>query len=142
MLVRRSSCGVLAKRNGFKNERPAGIYEQKGHTGLVRRWWWLQILIGGVLLLYVAERVLLSSQDPVFIPSVLLIGAFLVPVVFVTCLYEYLPDWGVPLSPVATCFVWGEAIGTVVAGALEFGTLLSLGWSKPTSGRGAHRGEC
>jgi RsiW-degrading membrane proteinase PrsW (M82 family) len=94
---------------------------------LVRRWWWLKILIGGVVLLFLVDWVLLSSQDPVFIPSVMLIGAFLVPVVFVTYLYEHMPAWDVPLSALATCFLWGGAIGTVVAGALEFRTLRSLG---------------
>ena len=53
---------------------------------MVRRWLWLQILIGGVLLLYFVERLLLNTQDPVFIPSVMLIGAFLIPVVFVNYL--------------------------------------------------------
>ena len=107
--------------------RALGPYEQKGHRDLFRRWGWLQILIGGVLLLYFVERVLLSTQDPVFIPSVMLIGSFLVPVVFVTYLYEHMPVWEVPLSALAACFLWGGAIGTVVAGALEFRTLLSLG---------------
>src|SRR3982750_3716903 len=101
--------------------------QAEGCTGLVKRWWWLQILIGGLVLLYFVERGLLSTQDPVFIPSVMLIGAFLAPVVFVTSLYEHLPDWDVPLSALAACFVWGGTIGTVVAGALEFRVLLSLG---------------
>lgn len=96
---------------------------------MVRRWWWLQIFLGGLLLLYLLQRVLLSTQDPVFIPSVMLIGAFLVPVAFVSYLYEGLPDWDVPLSALAACFVWGGVTGTVVAGALEFRVLLSLGAS-------------
>lgn len=88
---------------------------------------WFQIFVGGLVLLYLVERALLSTQDPTYIPSVLLLGAFLVPVVFVVYLYERLPGWDVPLPSLAACFVWGGLLGTVVAGALEYGTLHSLG---------------
>lgn len=54
-----------------------------------------------------SERVLVTTGNPNFVPSVILLGAFLVPVVFVTYLYERLPDWEVPLGPLATCFIWG-----------------------------------
>lgn len=93
---------------------------------MVRRSWWLLILFGGILLLYLIERVLITTQDPVFIPSVILIGAFLVPVAFVSYLYEHLPDWDVPISALATCFVWGGAMGTLVAAEVEFRVLLGL----------------
>jgi len=51
-----------------------------------------------------------------------------VPVTFVTYLYERLPNWDVPLPPVAICFIWGGVLGTVVAGTLEYDVMKSLGF--------------
>jgi RsiW-degrading membrane proteinase PrsW (M82 family) len=93
----------------------------------VLRHTWLQIFVGGLVLLYLLERTLLATQSLNYVPSVLLLGAFLVPVTFVTYLYEQLPRWEVPLPPVAICFFWGGALGTVVAGSLEYDLLRSLG---------------
>ena len=88
---------------------------------------WLQILVGGLVLFYLVERTLLATQSLNYVPSVLLLGAFLVPVAFLTYLYERLPEWGVPLPPLAVCFVWGGVLGTVVAGTLEYDLLRDLG---------------
>jgi protease PrsW len=88
---------------------------------------WFQILVGGLVLLYLVERTLLATQSINYVPSVLLLGAFLVPVTFVAYLYERLPEWEVPLPPLAVCFVWGGALGTVVAGTLEYDLLRGLG---------------
>ena len=93
----------------------------------VLRHTWLQIFVGGLVLLYLLERTLLATQSLNYVPSVLLLGAFLVPVTFVAYLYERLPRWEVPLPPVAVCFFWGGALGTVVAGSLEYDLLRSLG---------------
>jgi RsiW-degrading membrane proteinase PrsW (M82 family) len=95
-------------------------------VGLLRRWWF-QIFVVGLVLLFLAERVLLGTQDHLYISTVVLIGSFLVPVTFVTYLYERLPDWDVPLPAVAACFVWGGTIGTLIAGTLEYDLLLSTG---------------
>ena len=97
----------------------------KGRMKILRRHW-LQIFASGLLLLYLVERTLISTGDPNYVPSALLLGAFLVPITFTTYLYERLPDWEVPLPPVAICFIWGGVLGTVVAGTLEFDVMRSL----------------
>ncbi len=89
---------------------------------------WLQIFVSGLVLLLLVERVLVGTTNPNFIPSVILLGAFLVPVTFVTYLYERLPRWEVELPSVAVCFVWGGVLGTVVAGSLEYNLAASLGF--------------
>ena len=62
-----------------------------------------------------------------YVPSVILLGSFLVPVTFVDYLYERFPDWEMPVGPLITCFLWGGAVGTVLAGALEYDLLRNLG---------------
>jgi protease PrsW len=59
---------------------------------------------------------------------VILLGAFLVPVTFVTYLYERLPNWDVPLPAIAVCLLWGGVLGTVVAGTLEYDVARALGF--------------
>ena len=92
----------------------------------VRRWWF-QIFVVGLVLLFLAERALVRTQDPLYISSIILLGSFLVPVVFVTYLYGRLPAWDVPFPTLAACFVWGGTIGTIVAGSLEYDTLRRIG---------------
>ncbi len=95
--------------------------------GLLRRRW-LQIFVSGLVLLYLVERTLVATSNPNFVPSVILLGAFLVPVTMVTYLYERLPNWDVPLPAIAVCFLWGGALGTVVAGTLEYDVARALGF--------------
>jgi protease PrsW len=96
-------------------------------VGLLRRRW-LQILLSGIVLLILVERTLIATSDPTYAPSVILLGAFLVPVAFVTYLYERLPSWDVTLPALAVCFLWGGVLGTVVAGTLEFDVARALGF--------------
>jgi protease PrsW len=52
----------------------------------------------------------------------------LVPLTFVTYLYERLPSWEVSLPALAVCFLWGGVLGTVVAGTLEYDVARALGF--------------
>ena len=102
--------------------------DRKGARLRLLRRYWLQIFASGLLLLFLVERTLVATGDPNYVPSAILLGAFLVPITFTTYLYERLPDWEVPLPPLAICFVWGGVLGTVVAGTLEYDVMKSLGF--------------
>jgi protease PrsW len=96
-------------------------------VGLLRRRWF-QIFASGLILLFLVERALIATSSPNYVPSVILLGAFLVPVTFTTYLYERLPNWDVPLPALAVCFLWGGVLGTVVAGTLEYDVAKALGF--------------
>ena len=89
---------------------------------------WLQIFVSGLVLLYLLENALVRTGNPNYVPSVIMIGAFLVPVSFTAYLYERMPDWEVPFPALAVCFLWGGVLGTVLAGVFEYRVLLSLGF--------------
>jgi hypothetical protein len=55
-------------------------------VGLLRRRWF-QIFVSGLVLLYLLERTLVATANPTYLPSVILLGAFLVPVTFVSASY-------------------------------------------------------
>jgi RsiW-degrading membrane proteinase PrsW (M82 family) len=96
-------------------------------VGVLRRRW-LQVLVSGLVLLFLVERTLVATSNPNYVPSVILLGAFLVPISFVTYLYERLPSWDVPLPALVVCFLWGGVLGTVVAGTLEYDVARALGF--------------
>jgi RsiW-degrading membrane proteinase PrsW (M82 family) len=85
-------------------------------------------LVSGLVLLFLVERTLVATSSLNYVPSLILLGAFLVPVTFVTYLYERLPSWDVSLPALAVCFLWGGVLGTVVAGTLEYDVARALGF--------------
>jgi protease PrsW len=85
-------------------------------------------LLSGLVLLFLVERTLVATSSLNYVPSLILLGAFLVPVTFVTYLYERLPSWDVSLPALAVCFLWGGVLGTVVAGTLEYDVARALGF--------------
>lgn len=95
----------------------------------LNRRFWLVLLIVGLVLFFGAEQVLKYTGNRGFIPAIIFVGAFLVPVVFVTYSYEYehISMKGLPVGTVAACFLWGGALGVLIAAVLEFQVLRQLG---------------
>jgi len=93
---------------------------------------WLQILVVGVLMFIATEQALRVTGNPNFIPVVLMLGSFIIPVVFVAYFFERerVYDQGIhresPLIVAAICFLVGGVLGVVMAGVLEFQTLQRL----------------
>ena len=93
---------------------------------------WLQVLGGGVILFFAAEQGLKFTGNLNLIPTVILVGAFVVPMAFVSYFFsaerrmdrKIHGDISLPL--VTTCFFVGGAIGVVAAGVLEYSTLSAM----------------
>jgi RsiW-degrading membrane proteinase PrsW (M82 family) len=91
------------------------------------RWAWIPVLVVGALLYLLVERALISTGNINFVPSLLLLGAFVVPIAGVTFVYGRPAPWTVRVPGIACAFLFGGVIGTVVAGNLEFKTVVDLG---------------
>jgi len=97
--------------------------------GFLRQRWFLVLVVGGILFL-ATEQALRMTGNPNFFPTVLLIGAFVVPISFVTYIFQrerrldIHPDS--PLLSATLSFVVGGTIGVIVAGVLEYKTLTGL----------------
>jgi RsiW-degrading membrane proteinase PrsW (M82 family) len=93
---------------------------------------WFQIFIVGILLFFGAEQVLKFTGNPNFIPTVILLGAFVVPVTFVAYFYgqerklDITAHIEAPLIMGSACFLIGGTIGVIAAGFLEYETLSKL----------------
>ncbi|MFH1002759.1 MAG: PrsW family intramembrane metalloprotease [Chloroflexota bacterium] len=84
---------------------------------------WLQILLVGIVLFIASEQALRITGNPNFFPTVILLGAFIVPVVFVVYFYEHVRLREISMPLLTTCFIVGGVLGLVAAGLLEYGTL-------------------
>ena len=88
---------------------------------------WLQILVVGILLFIATEQALRITGNPNYFPTVILLGAFVVPVAFVVYFYEHVRHREISMSLLTTCFIVGGVLGLIAAGVLEYGTLRGLG---------------
>ena len=102
-----------------------------GRTSWSRRHAWLVVLLVGGLLYYLVLRTLQETQNPNLVPSLILLGAFLIPVTFVTFIYQRVSgrDGSAGTTPdvIALSALFGGVIGVVVAGRLEYDTMRDLG---------------
>ena len=93
-------------------------------------WWrgsyWTVLLVGFALYL-LAMRTLSASGNPNLVPTVIVLGAFLVPVTYVVFLYEHDALANVSPSTVALTFFFGGVLGTISAQLLEERLVLGTG---------------
>lgn len=80
---------------------------------------WQQVFFIGFLLFFVGLGVLYVTQNPILFPTVILLGNFLIPVVFVSFLYENRQISRLPLANVILGFLYGGALGVFIASVLE-----------------------
>lgn len=88
---------------------------------------WLQILAVGITLFAVTSLVLRATGNPNLLPTVILLGALVVPVTFVVYFYQYVRDRDISLPLLTMCFVVGGTVGIVAAGLVEYATLRGSG---------------
>jgi RsiW-degrading membrane proteinase PrsW (M82 family) len=94
---------------------------------MVRRWVWLVVLVGGIVLFEIVRRVLIETQNPNLVPSLILVGASVAPAAFVSFVLGRRLPYGVDGGTIAVVAFLGGLIGVVTAGLLEYDTLRGLG---------------
>ena len=94
---------------------------------LAVRWAWLLVLVGGVAAYLIVLRTLVATQNPLYVPSLLLLGSAVVPAAVLV--YAASGPGRAPVSAglIAAVAGIGGVIGTVTAGTLEYDTLQRLG---------------
>ncbi|HEX8346349.1 MAG TPA: PrsW family intramembrane metalloprotease [Actinoplanes sp.] len=92
-----------------------------------RRWAWLGVLLVGLILYLLVLRTLVRTQNPNFVPALILLGATVVPLAFLAFAQARAGRWQVPAWALVVAAFFGGVIGTVVAGTLEYDALRGLG---------------
>jgi RsiW-degrading membrane proteinase PrsW (M82 family) len=88
---------------------------------------WLRTLGTGLVLYLIVTVATVATDNPHLVPSLLMLGALLIPVTFVVYVFERLSVAADVLPALAACFVVGGLVGTAAAAVLEYETLLDLG---------------
>jgi RsiW-degrading membrane proteinase PrsW (M82 family) len=94
---------------------------------LFRRWSWLPVLIVGTVLYELVLLTVGDTGDPLFVPTLILLGAAVVPVAFVAFVSGRRLSFGVSGATVGLTALLGGVVGVLVAGALESAALHSFG---------------
>ncbi|WP_433533316.1 PrsW family glutamic-type intramembrane protease [Micromonospora sp. CA-263727] len=94
---------------------------------MARRWAWLAVLVGGVALCLLVSLALVVTRNVVFLLLLIVLGASIAPVAFLTFAQARSGDRRVPGSIVTVSAVFGGVIGVAAAGWLEYDTLRRLG---------------
>jgi protease PrsW len=92
----------------------------------LRRWAWLGLLVAGLGLFWLVRQTVHTTGDANLVPALLLLGATVVPVSFVSFIYtrDLTPDVGV-LTVLGVAVV-GGVLGVMTATLLEYGTMRHL----------------
>ena len=93
----------------------------------VRHTWFLA-LAGGLALFLAMDVALVVTSNPNLMPTVILLGASLVPMTFVIYVYERVQVKNVPVPTIAVIVFLSGAVGLLVAGLVEYATLRKLGF--------------
>ncbi|MDQ1669946.1 MAG: protease PrsW [Actinomycetota bacterium] len=107
------------------------VAEPRGHRMLSLHLRWVTVLVTGAALYAAVLAALLGTQDILYVPSLLLVGAAVVPVTFLTFVVGLRQRSELSFAQIVSAAALGGMIGTVVAGTLEFETIRGLG-SLPT----------
>jgi protease PrsW len=92
----------------------------------VRHTWFLVLAVG--LAIFVAmDATFIATRTVALLPTVILLGASLLPVTFVVYVYQRVQTKDVPVAAVAVVAFLSGALGLLVAGVLEYATLRELG---------------
>jgi protease PrsW len=85
-------------------------------------WWsrrpWLRMFFGGLVLWVAAVAVTFVTQNPNLVPTIILLGSFLVPVTFVAYAFAR-ADQVVTAQRLLAAFVYGGVLGVLGASLLE-----------------------
>jgi protease PrsW len=84
-----------------------------------QRWRWLMVLGAGLVLWLLAVAVTAATGNPNLVPTVVLLGSFLVPVTAVVWNFDHEADSALSGQRVTYAFIAGGALGVIAASVLE-----------------------
>ncbi len=87
---------------------------------------WLLVLLIGVALFVLTFAATMVTGNTNYLPTLLLLGSFVVPVAFVTYFYQYVMHREISIPLLTTCLVAGGVLGSIFAGVVEMSTLNAL----------------
>lgn len=84
-----------------------------------KRYKWWRLLVKGLIIYIVGLEVLTLTQNPNLFPSIVMLGNFLIPVIYVAFLYQKRTLSNVSMPMTLTGFFYGGFLGVFAAAMLE-----------------------
>ncbi|GAA1568476.1 PrsW family intramembrane metalloprotease [Kribbella hippodromi] len=94
---------------------------------VLRRWGWIGTFLIGAGLYLAVLVVLTDTGNPNLFPTMILLGALVVPLTFVTFAAGRSGRWLIDGPTLGGCLLFGGVVGVVVAGLLEYDAMRGLG---------------
>lgn len=91
-----------------------------------RRWAWVGTFVVGAALYLAVLAVITDTDNPNLFPTLILLGALVVPLTFVTFAAGRSGRWVVDETTLGIALLFGGVIGVIVAGLLEYDAMLRL----------------
>ncbi len=88
------------------------------------RWPWVLVLGAGLFI--ALDFLLRSTGNGNFLPALLFVGAFLIPLTMVVYFYEHIRDRDISRPMLMNSFIVGGGLGLIAAGVVEYSTLAAL----------------
>ncbi|WP_229870014.1 PrsW family intramembrane metalloprotease [Streptomyces flaveolus] len=104
----------------------AGRPADRPLVGAGRRWSWAAVLGSGLVLFWLLRVALISTGNPNLVPSLIFLGAAVVPVSFVTFVAGRRLDFGIGPGTAGVTALVGGVLGVATAGVLEYRALLVM----------------
>lgn len=96
-------------------------------AGVVRRWAWVSVLTFGTALFAAVHRAFAATANPNFVPTLILLGALVVPAAFVTFIAQRRLPYTLTPAAVALVAILGAVTSVLGAGVLEYDVAHALG---------------
>jgi RsiW-degrading membrane proteinase PrsW (M82 family) len=94
---------------------------------IVRRWAWVGTFVVGSVLYLLVLAVLTDTDNPNLFPTMILLGALVVPLTFVTFAARSSGRWLIDGPTLGGSLLFGGVVGVIVAGLLEYDAMQRLG---------------
>ncbi|MFI7060011.1 PrsW family intramembrane metalloprotease [Kribbella sp. NPDC050124] len=101
--------------------------QQQVARGRVLKWAWVGTFVVGAVLYLLVLAVLTDTGNPNLVPTMILLGALVVPLTFVTFAAGCSERWLIDGPTLGGCLLFGGVVGVVVAGLLEYDAMRRLG---------------
>jgi RsiW-degrading membrane proteinase PrsW (M82 family) len=95
--------------------------------GWALKWAWVGTFVIGAALYLAVLAVLTDTSNPNLFPTMILLGALVVPLTFVTFAAGRSAGWLIDGATLGVCLLFGGVVGVVVAGLLEYDAMRRLG---------------
>jgi protease PrsW len=105
----------------------AAAQQRPSSAGVLGRWSWLLVFATGVALFEAVRATLVATSNQALVPTLLLMGALVMPATFVTFLSGRRLRFLVGHTTVAVTALAGGVVGVVLAGLFEYESLRGFG---------------